>query len=135
MGGERDTKLVGATERPVSDAGSDRRRRRPSPRTARLPGHGADRESHHAATARPWYSGNRAGRRRGDVVDANWTRMVLVGGGDHGRDSLEPGDRNMAAHEAVPKPLVSSHLLRQFMEQPRRLPPASGDIGDGTGKG
>ena len=38
----------------------------------------------HAATARPRYSGNRAGRRRGDVVDANWTRMVLVGVGDHG---------------------------------------------------
>ena len=38
----------------------------------------------------------------------------------------------MAAHEAVPKPLVPGHLLRQLMEQRRRLPPASGDVGDGT---
>ena len=35
-------------------------------------------------TARPRHSGNRAGRRRGDVVDAKWTRMALVGVGDHG---------------------------------------------------
>ena len=38
----------------------------------------------------------------------------------------------MAAHEAVPKPPVQSHLLRQLMEQPRRLPPAFVDVGDGT---
>jgi len=44
----------------------------------------------------------------------------------------ERGDRNVAAYEAVLKPLVPSHLLRQLMEQPRRLPPASGDVGDGT---
>ena len=38
----------------------------------------------------------------------------------------------MAADKAVPEPRVPSHLLRQLMEQPRRLPPASGDVGDGT---
>ena len=38
----------------------------------------------------------------------------------------------MAAHEAVPKPRVQSHLLRQLIEQPRRVPPASDDVGDGT---
>src|SRR5580693_8826572 len=42
------------------------------------------------------------------------------------------GDRNVAADETVPKPLVPSHLLRQLTEQPRRLPPASDDVGDGT---
>src|ERR1700754_1355703 len=110
MGGERDTKLVGTTRHATSVTGSDRRRRRAPTRIARLPGHGADREPHHAATARPRYSGNRAGRRRRGVLDADWTRLVLVGGGDHGRDRLESGDRNMAAHEAVPKPLVPGHL-------------------------
>ena len=36
----------------------------------------------------------------------------------------------MAANEAVPKPLVPGHLLRQLMEQPRRLPPTFVDVDD-----
>src|SRR6185436_9526039 len=57
---------------------------------------------------------------------------VLVGVGDHGRGRVESGDRNVAADEAVPKPHVPGHLLRQLMEQPRRLPSASGGVGDRT---
>jgi hypothetical protein len=38
----------------------------------------------------------------------------------------------VAASEAVPEPLVLSHLLRQLMEQPRRLPPASDDVDNRT---
>ena len=35
----------------------------------------------------------------------------------------------MAANEAMPEPHVPSHLLRQLIEQPRRLPSSFAELG------